>query len=107
MKVGIGSDRFADTVRAVLITSGLQRLSSLPLRTSVTSFEDARKGQDPAILISADGWTDKSITLPVSANERRITVEGQAPDNEQTVLNLDPECSSGRCRRSSTAIARC
>ncbi|GAY13573.1 hypothetical protein [Mycobacterium sp. shizuoka-1] len=95
LKVGIGSDRFADTVRAVLITNGLQRLSSLPLRTSVTSFEDARKSQDPAILISAEGWTDKSITLPVSATDRRITVEGQTPDAGQTVLDLDPGVQFG------------
>lgn len=95
VKVGIGSDRFADTVRAAQITIGLQRLSSLPLRTSVTSFEEARKSQDPAILISADGWTDSSITLPVSVNERRITLEGQPPDNEQTVLDLDPGVQFG------------
>ncbi|TDO08797.1 hypothetical protein EV580_4826 [Mycobacterium sp. BK086] len=95
VKVGIGSDRFADTVRAVAITTGLQRLSSLPLRTSVTSFEDARKGQDPAILISADGWTDKSITLPVSGNDRSIVVEGQEPNSEQTSLSLDPGVQFG------------
>jgi hypothetical protein len=95
VKVGIGSDRFADTVRAVLITTGLQRLSSLPLRTSVTSFEDARKSADPAILISADGWTDKSITLPVSANDGRITLESQSPNTEQTTLSLDPGVQFG------------
>lgn len=95
VKVGIGSDRFADTVRAVAITTGLQRISSLPLRTSVTSFEEARKGQDPAILISADGWTDKSITLPVSADDRRIIVEDQVPNGEQTSLTLDPGVQFG------------
>lgn len=95
VKVGIGSDRFADTVRAVQITTGLQRLSSLPLRTSVTSFEDARKSQDPAILISADGWTDKSITLPVSADDRRVTLAAQAPNTEPTVLSLDPGLQFG------------
>ncbi|AKK26268.1 hypothetical protein AB431_05685 [Mycobacterium sp. EPa45] len=94
VKVGIGSDRFADTVRASQITIGLQRLSSLALRTSVTSFEEARKSQEPAILISADGWTDKSITLPVSANERRITLEG-TPNDGPTVLNLDPGIQFG------------
>ncbi|EHB56355.1 hypothetical protein MycrhDRAFT_3549 [Mycolicibacterium rhodesiae JS60] len=95
LKVGIGSDRFADTVRAVAITRGLQRLSSLPLRTSVTSFEEARNGQDPAILISADGWTDKSITLPVSADDQRITVQGHGPDAGSTVLTLDPGVQFG------------
>ncbi len=94
VKVGIGSDRFADTVRASQITIGLQRLSSLALRTSVTSFEEARKSQDPAILISADGWTDKSIPLPVSTNERRITLEG-TPEEGPTVLNLDPGIQFG------------
>jgi hypothetical protein len=94
VKVGIGSDRFADTVRASQIIIGLQRLSSLALRTSVTSFEEARKSQDPAILISADGWTDKSITLPVSTDERRITLEGP-PNDGPTVLNLDPGIQFG------------
>jgi hypothetical protein len=95
VRVGIGSDRFADTVRAVLIVTGLQRLSSLPLRTSVTSFEDARKSSDAAILISADGWTDKSITLPVSADDRRITVAAQGSDTDQTTLSLDPGVQFG------------
>lgn len=93
VKVGIGSDRFADTVRASQITIGLQRLSALPLRTSVTSFDEAKASKDPAILISSGGWTDKSITLPVSVNDRRVTLEG--PDNEQTVLDLDPGVQFG------------
>ncbi len=94
IEVGIGKDAFADTVRATQILVGLQRLSALPLRTAVTSLDQARAGQDPAVLISADGWTDGSITLPVSANAGRITLAGQGPEDEAT-LNLDPGVQFG------------
>ncbi|TGD85406.1 hypothetical protein BayCH28_20435 [Mycolicibacterium sp. CH28] len=89
IQVGIGKDAFTDTVRASQIVVGLQRLSALPLRTAVTSLDQALASQDPAVLISADGWTDSSITLPVSANAGRITLAGQGPDDE-TSLTLDP-----------------
>lgn len=95
IQVGLGTDKFSDTVRATQIVVGLQRLSALPLRTAVTTLDKARSSQDPALLISADGWTDGDITLPVSANDRTITVEGQGPNDEQTVLNLDPGVQFG------------
>jgi hypothetical protein len=95
VRVGIGADKFADTVRATQIVVGLGRLSPLPFRTAVMPLDEARASQDSAILISADGWTDNSITLPVSSNDRQITVQGQAPGEDQTVLTLDPGMAFG------------
>ncbi|MGY4712966.1 hypothetical protein ACXDF8_26035 [Mycolicibacterium sp. CBM1] len=95
MQVGLGTDKFNDTVRAAQIIVGLQRISALPLRTTVTSIDQARASQDPALLISADGWTDKSITLPVSADERRIIVDDQGQGGDQTILTLDPGIQFG------------
>ena len=88
--VGIAPDSFADTVRAVQLAVGLQRLSVMPLRTEVTSVEQALAGGDPAIVVSADGWTDQSITLPVSADGSVVTLEGSEPGNPQTTLTIDP-----------------
>ena len=90
VQVGIGQNSFADTVRATQITTGLQRITPVALSTEVTSVEQALDSDNPAILISADGWTDKSITIPVSANDRSITLQGFAPGDPPTTLTLDP-----------------
>jgi hypothetical protein len=93
--VGIGDDSFADTVRAVTIMAGLQRLSALPMDTAVMSVQDAVAAKDPAVLVAATGWTDQRITLPVAssgAGELRLTdVDGGEP---QTVI-LDPVIEYG------------
>ncbi|MDT5304221.1 MAG: hypothetical protein QOG79_7891, partial [Mycobacterium sp.] len=93
--VGIGDDAFADTVRAVTIMAGLQRLSALPMDTAVMSLQDAVNAKDPAVLMAATGWTDKRITLPVAspgAGELRLTgADGGQP---QTVT-LDPAIEYG------------
>ena len=96
MQVGIAPESFADTVRAIRLAVGLQRLSVMPLRTDVTSVEQALAAHDPAIIVSADGWTDQSVTLPVSADGGRITLEGPDPgDDPQTTLTLDPAVRFG------------
>lgn len=95
MQVGIGANSFADTVRATQITVGLQRLSVVPLSTVVTSLKQAIDSDGPAVLISADGWTDTSITLPVSADDRRLTLTGFAPGDQPTTLTLDPGIQFG------------
>lgn len=95
MQVGVGEDSFADVVRATQIAVGLQRLSATPLSTTVTSVQQAIESDDPAILISPDGWTEESITLPVSANDRTISVSGPDPDAEPTTLTLDPGIQFG------------
>lgn len=95
VKVGIGSDAFMDTVRATQIMTGLQRLSAVPLQTEVMPFQTALNSKEPAVLISANGWSDNSIALPVAANERRITVEGPGPGDDKVTLTLDPGVAFG------------
>ena len=90
MKIGIGANSFADTVRATQIVVGLQQMSPTPLSTSVTSLKDAIDSKDPAILVSPDGWTDTSITLPVSANDRSLTVTSPGSGDQNTTLTLQP-----------------
>ena len=90
MKIGIAEGNFADTNRAVSIVSGLQRLSVMPLTTEVTTVEQALAVRDPAVVISADGWTDPSITLPVTADGGRITLEGPDPGDPVATVMLDP-----------------
>lgn len=95
MQVGIGENSFADTVRAAQITMGLQKLSAVPLQTTVTTLSHAIDSNDPAILISPDGWADESITLPVSADNQIITLAGSNPDEPATTLDLKPEVRFG------------
>lgn len=95
MNVGIAADSFADTARAIQLAAGLQRLSITPLRTTVTSVEQALKAPEPAIVISADGWADQSIALPVRADGSDITVEGLDGSDSAATLTLDPAVPFG------------
>lgn len=87
--VGINPDSFVDTARATQIVLGLQRLSVTPLQPEVTPLQQAIDGDGPAILISADGWTDPSIRLPVSSDGQQLILSGFDGDQE-TTLTLDP-----------------
>ena len=95
MQVGIAPESFPDVARAIQIAAGLQRLSVMPLRTTVTSVQEALSLREPAIIVSADGWTDTSITLPVSADGGRITLEGRDADEPEATLTLDPAVRFG------------
>jgi hypothetical protein len=93
--VGIGDDTFSDTVRAVTIMAGLQRLSALPMDTAVKSLQDAVNAKDPAVLIAGAGWTDQRITLPVASTgtgELRLTGAG---GGEPQTVTLDPTIEYG------------
>lgn len=90
MKVGIADGNFADTNRAVQIITGLQRLSVMPIGTEVATVEQALSVRDPAVIVSADGWNDKDIALPVNADGGRITLEGPNPGDPVTTVVLDP-----------------
>jgi len=94
-QVGISENNFADTSRATQIVVGLQRLSLVPLSIDLTSLEQAIDGDDSAILISADGWTDASISLPVSAENPSLDLVGSDSGDEGTTLTLDPEIKVG------------
>jgi hypothetical protein len=95
VQIGIGDDRLADTVRAAKIIVGLQRNSTIPLVTKVTNLKDAINSKESAILISADGWTDQSLTLPFTADLGHITIDGLYESGEPTTLVLDPGIKSG------------
>lgn len=95
IRIGIGPDAFGDTVRAVQIMVGLQRASGVPLLTEVTTLQQAIASTDPAILISADGWTDKAIALPFSTDQGRLTVTGLDAQNQSVTLDLDPAVGFG------------
>lgn len=90
MHVGIAPESFPDVARAIQIAAGMQRMSVMPLRTTVTSVQEALSLREPAIIVSADGWTDTSITLPVSADGGRITLEGPDAGEPAATLILDP-----------------
>lgn len=95
VQIGIGSDTFNDTVRASRIIVGLQRNSSLPLLTEVTTLQAAIESRDPAILIAADGWTDQTLTLPIGADLGEISIAALDSGGEPTTLNLDPAIKFG------------
>lgn len=88
VQVGIGTDALGDTVRAVSILVALQRTSSVPLDATVTTVRQAVDSTDPAIVIAADGWSDKRITLPVEASDCKVTVEGVDTNGKPTSLTL-------------------
>ena len=95
-QIGFGdADTFLDTLRAIQVVVGLQGFNPVPLTTKVMSVKQALAGTDPAILIAADGWTDKSVTLPVSSDNGRIDIEARLPDNKPTTLTLDPAVQFG------------
>ncbi|WP_245905995.1 hypothetical protein [Mycolicibacterium palauense] len=89
--VGINADAYADTVRAVQIMTGLQRLSALPVDPVVMPLREAIDSPGPAVLITPDGWQDTDIRLPISAPETvPMTVEVVDADGNPTTLTLEP-----------------
>lgn len=94
-QIGIGPNAFADTVRAAQLIAGLQRFSSVPILTQVTSLQQAVSSKEPAILIEADNWTQKSIGLPITAENGRITVAGVDPDGKSVTVTLEPAMKVG------------
>ncbi|MGD1252739.1 hypothetical protein ACKUT9_00590 [Mycobacterium seoulense] len=92
MQVGIEPRSLIDTVRAISIVVGLQRISSVPLYTTVTSVQQAIDSSDPAILITADGWNHSNVALPVSAGPSGpITVNAVESNGKPAKLTLDPD----------------
>lgn len=95
IRIGIGSDAFADTARAAQIVVGLQRASRVQLQMEVTELQAALASDEPAILISADGWTDTELALPFSVDGGKLTVSGLDPQGESATLELDPATPFG------------
>ncbi|KAA8966022.1 hypothetical protein [Mycobacterium sp.] len=96
VQVGMEARSLADTVRAAQIVVGLQRVSSLPIATTVTSVKQALESSKPAILIAADGWNHPDIALPVAAGSTGpITLNAIRPDGKPVTLTLDPPMRFG------------
>lgn len=96
-RLEVGMDAgFANLRRAVQILVGLQRLSSRPFNTEVRSLADGVASPNPALLISADGWKDERITLPVAVDAQGvITVENVDGSGNSSTLTLDPKVGFG------------
>ena len=95
MEVGI-AEEFDDTRRAVGILVGLQRLSALPMDTTVVSVDEAIDSPNPAVLIEAVSWTHDEVTLPVAGNsDGEITVQNVDGSGETGTLQLDPALAFG------------
>lgn len=91
VQVGIAEHSLIDTVRALDIMVGLQRMSSMPIDTTVTGVKQAVDSSYPALLISADGWNQSDVTLPVTAGPSGpITVNAVGSGDKPTKLTLDP-----------------
>jgi hypothetical protein len=91
VQVGIGPDALADTARAVALITGLQRISALPIDTTVVSIDEALASTSPAIVISADGWTHPEVELPVTGSSDQVdTIEGFDDDGNPATLTLAP-----------------
>lgn len=95
VQFGIGADAFGDTVRAAQIAVGFQRMSGIPLTTEVTTLQQAIANGGSAVLISPDGWSDPSVTLPFSTDGGKLTVQGVDPQGRSATLTLDPEVKFG------------
>lgn len=91
LQVGIAEHSFVDTVRALDLLVGLQRISAIPIDTTVTTVKQAIDSSNPALLISADGWNQSDVTLPVAAGPSGpITVNAVNSGDKPTKLTLDP-----------------
>ncbi|OBG59123.1 MULTISPECIES: hypothetical protein [unclassified Mycobacterium] len=91
VQVGIEPHSLIDTVRAINLVVGLQRISSVPIYTTVTTAQQAIDSSDPAIVIAADGWNHSNVALPVSAGPSGpITVNAIESDGKPAKLTLDP-----------------
>ena len=96
LQIGLTVGSFADTARAVSIIEGVQRLSAVPLGTSVVPLETATTSKLPAILIAADNWDDPTIDLPVSkSGNNPIDFAGVDGNGDETTLTLDPAVNFG------------
>ncbi|WKG04778.1 hypothetical protein [Mycolicibacterium sp. HK-90] len=97
VQIGIGdTDTYADTARAATIAVGLQRLSGLPLDTAVVGLQEAMDSQHPAVLISANGWDNPEIRLPVLAPHAIPMVMDVVDDSgKPTTLTLEPSLKFG------------
>jgi hypothetical protein len=95
VQVGM-NDTYGDTVRATLIMTGLQRLSSLPLDTVVVPVDDAIHSPNPAVVISPDAWDHPDLPLKVKAPQGvPMTVDILDDYGNPSTLTIDPVTKFG------------
>ncbi|MET9491479.1 hypothetical protein [Nocardia sp. NPDC006630] len=94
VQVGLQTPGFADTVRAAQVLIAAQRLTSVPLRPELVSFDDAVRGTLPAVLVAANGGVPDSITLPLDRRGETLTVYGDDA-YLKTKIDLTPPISFG------------
>jgi hypothetical protein len=95
VKIGLGDDALGDTGRAIQLVMALQRSTPVPLTTTVTSLKQAIDSPDPAVLVSADGWPDKTIALPFSTDQGQVTLNALDADGKPKTPTLDPAVQFG------------
>ncbi|QIS09521.1 cellulose biosynthesis cyclic di-GMP-binding regulatory protein BcsB [Nocardia arthritidis] len=95
VQVGMKDPGFGDTVRAVTILTGLQRLSVVPMRPEVVPFDRAASGGGPALLIAASGGVPSSIKLPLDPENDELTVTETGTGGEKAVVRIDPTVAFG------------
>lgn len=91
-QVGLRTPGFTDTLRAVKILTGLQRLTAVPLRPELVGFDAAARGKQPAVLITATGDLPESIRLPLSQDDDTLTV---TDDSTRAAVRIDPTVPFG------------
>ena len=95
VEIGV-STGFDDVRRAVGILTGLQRLSTLPIDTTVVSVDEALASSNPAVVIEATSWNHDDVTLPVAGNaDGELTVQNAEGSGENGTLQLDPALEYG------------
>ena len=95
VQIGV-NDGIDDARRATSLLVGLQRLSALPLNTTVVDLKDAMDSANSAVLISAEGWVDNRLTLPIAVDKGgQVTVQAPDGSGSPTTLKLDPTTEFG------------
>ncbi|WP_072805894.1 hypothetical protein [Rhodococcoides yunnanense] len=103
VNVALAENTYANTVRAVSIVDGLQRMSTRPLLPNVVSVGDAVAGSDPAIVVAPDGDLPDSVIVPLSSSgTTTFTIAGGDDGSPATELTLDAAVQFGSVQVTST-----
>lgn len=90
VQIGLRTPGFADTVRAVTVLTGLQRLTTIPLRPELVTFDQAVASKSPTVLIAANGEVPESIQLPLRQTDAGLALTG-ADGKTISRITTDPK----------------
>nr|WP_316249314.1 hypothetical protein [Gordonia ajococcus] len=76
-----------DVRRAVVLMTGLQRLSAVRLGIDVMPVADAMSSNGPIVIVAADGQGVPELPLPVEATGGTLSVLGADGERSNVVLN--------------------